>query len=102
MATRWIQLDPRANPYHLGFIPSFLNEGDPRSAKEQFKSNYSGGWMQFQGFTLLDDGGLKYPGDPPMRPLFMTQFRDETITVYECSWVMIMQKNGEWEVARMD
>lgn|SRR5215472_12346674 len=98
----WVQLDPRAHPDHLGFIPSFLSEHDPRPAAEQFRENYIGGWTSFKGFKLLPNGTLKYPGDPFIPPLFKSQLRDETITVYAHAWVMITQADGTWEVARLD
>jgi len=100
----WVQLDPRAHPDHLGFIPSFLSEHDLRRAREQFDANYThgGGWDTFKGFKLLPNGSIVYPGDPPLPPLFKSQLRDETITVYAHAWVMITQADGTWEIARLD
>lgn len=90
------------HPEVLGFIPSFLDPDDPRPAAEQFNARYIAGWHPFEGFTLLGNGDLKYTGDPPLHPLAMTNLRDEQITFYEYAWVMIMQPDGSWEVARMD
>ena len=96
-------LHPAATPDHVGFIPMFLNESDPRPAKEQLHANYShgGGWSPMEGFTL-ERSRLCYPGDPPLVPLAMMELRNETIVVYECSFVCITQKDGSFEVARMD
>jgi hypothetical protein len=104
MGLVWQRLDPRAHPDMLGFIPMFLSDSDPRPAREQFDSNYShgGGWDKFDGFKLLPDGQISYPGDPPIPPLFRTVLRNEIITVYDCAWVMIMQLDGSWEIARLD
>lgn len=98
----WRQMHPRANLEMLGFIPSFLDENDPRPAREQFNANYVGGWYPFTGFKLWSDERLKYPEDPPLQPLFRTSLRDEEIIVYEYAWVLIRQTDGSWEVARMD
>jgi hypothetical protein len=91
-------------PGFLGFLPEMFSAHDPRPAKEQLEENYNygGGWYPFRGFTLLDDGTLTHPGDPSMKPLFIAQFRDETIYLYEASWVAIVQSDRSFEVSRMD
>lgn len=88
----------------LGFIPDFLSEADPRSAREQFNANYShaGGWKPFKGFTMLKNGNLKYPGDEPTRLLAETRLRDETIRFYQHAWVAVIQTDGSYEICRMD
>lgn len=88
----------------LGFIPSFISETDPRPAGQQFNENYShgGGWNPFKGFTMLPDGRLQYPEDPPLEIIAETKLRDETIRFYEYAWLMIIQSDGSWEVSRID
>jgi len=100
----WIQKHPKATIEMLGFIPEFLDENDPRPAKEQLDSNYGhgGGWRSQPGFTMLPNGDLKYPGDPPFAMLAETQLRDEVIRVYNYAWVAIVQPDGTFEVCRMD
>lgn len=104
----WVRLHPKATEDMLGFIPDFLNEADPRPAREQLDSNYQhgGGWSAFQGFTLITDGpvpvGLEYPGDPMMRALAMVKLRDESVVLFEHAWVAIIQPDGSYEVSRMD
>lgn len=98
----WIAKHPQAHPDMLGFIPNFLNEDDPRSVKEQFNSNYISGWNSFPGFTMLENGNMTYPGDPPMILLFETKLRNETIRFYQHEWVAILQPDGSFEVSRMD
>ena len=99
----WIMLHPNATPEPLGFIPTFLDEADPRPAREQFQANYAfGGWNPFHGFALTDSGALKYPGDPPLPPLAETRLRNEIVRVYSHAWVTITKPDGAWEVARMD
>lgn len=101
--TAWTILHPRITIDALGYIPAFLSEDDPRPAREQFTENYVwGGWRPFEGFGLLEDGSLKYPGDPAYPPLASRKFRGETIILYPHSWVMVKQAEGSWEVSRMD
>jgi hypothetical protein len=89
-----------------GFIPSFLNEDDPRSVRDQFHAHYMGGWNAFQGFRLNKSNMvLTYPGDPPMKPIGVMFFKGETVMLYPYSWVMILRANEDdpqWEVARMN
>lgn len=87
----------------IGMLPFMLYAGNPRSVREQFDDNYMGGWRPFKGHTLdKDTMTLAYPGDPPLEPLVKMTFRDEHIYVYRHGWVLVLQPNGEWEVARMD
>ena len=99
----WVMLHPQMTPEMLGFIPSFLDEDDPRCARDQIDANYHfGGWNKFDGFTLNDKMQLEYPGDPPIIPLAMTVMRDEVIIFYQHSWLLIKQKDESFEVARLD
>jgi hypothetical protein len=101
----WALLHPNMKPEYLGFLPSFLNDEDPRRAAEQFDANYHfGGWQPFGAdkFKLTKDFYLLYPGDPPQEPLAMTSLRDEDIIVYESDIIVIRQLDGSFEVARLD
>lgn len=99
----WELLHPRMTYEHLGFLPDFFSEHDPRPAKEQINSNYRfGGWQKFDGFKLGADNSLKYPGDPSLEPLAQAQLRDELIILYQSSWVAIIQPDRSFEVARID
>lgn len=87
----------------LGYIPLFLNNHDPRPAREQFNSNYKhGGWQPIKGFKMLPSGAIKYPNDPVLIPFARAQLRKETIFIYPASIVAILQEDGTFEVARMD
>jgi hypothetical protein len=88
-----------------GYIPDFLNEGDPRPAREQIHEKQPGGWwpaparMKFNPETLI----LTYPGDPPFQPLSAMHFRDELLLIYPGEWVVIVQPDkSTWEAARLD
>lgn len=97
------ELHPSASDL-LGFLPTFLSERDPRSAKEQFNANYAhgGGWHPLPGFKMLPSGAIKYPGDPPLPAVAKGKLRNETILIYPYAWVAILQQDGSYEVARMD
>jgi hypothetical protein len=99
------RLSAEATPEMVGLIPTFLDPDDPRPAREQLDANYSfgGGWSPLPGFTYReDDRSIKYPGDPRMLPLAGAKLRHETILVYPHAWVLILQKDGSFEIARMD
>lgn len=100
----WKMMHPKATFDMLGYLPQFLSEEDPRSAREQLNANYPfGGWQPFKGkFTMMENGNLAYPGDPPTILLAETKFREETIRFYQHSWVAVVQPDGTFEVCRMD
>jgi hypothetical protein len=93
----------------LGFIPAMLDDNDPRPAREQLDANYQhgGGWRKFNGFEMLPDYSIKYPEDPPLpvlaeAVLHTNTDKPETIRLYTHGWVAIVQKDGSYEIARMD
>jgi len=101
----WYVLHPDATPEHLGFIPSFLNEDDPDPAAMQIDKNYQqgGGWQPLAGFTFnRKTHELSYPNDPPLHPLALALLRDEAIVLYEREWLLVLQPDGSYEVARVD
>lgn len=100
----WAMLHPQMTMEHLGFLPSFLSELNPMSAKVQIDANYrhGGGWRSIKEFRLNADNSIKYPGDPVLKPLAMTKLRDETIIFYDCAIVAIIQPDRSFEVARID
>ena len=104
---RVLLVDPRCTLDHVGFIPTFLDEDDPRPAAEQFNERYmavGGGWRPQKGFTVRDGRPtLYYPGDPPPEPLaVMTLHGAETIFIYRYGYVAIFQDDGSFEACRMD
>lgn len=100
----WTLLHPRMTVEHLGLLPGMLDPSDPRPAREQLDDGYrhGGGWDPFHGFTLLANGNLTYPGDPPTRPIAETRLRDELVVLYEHDWVAVIQPDRNFEVCRMD
>ena len=103
MPLTWNLIHPRMTIDHLGFIPQFIYEDDPRPAAQQFDERYVfGGWSPFEGFAHLGDGVIQYPDDPPYTPLASATLRDEVIRFYPHAWVGIFQLNGTFEISRMD
>lgn len=99
----WTFYHPRMTLAHLGYIPQWLSEANPKPAREQLNDGYRfGGWQPFSGFTLRDDNSLAYPGDPITRPLASAKLRDETIVFYPSCWVAVIQPDRSFEVCRMD
>ena len=102
------------DPEQLGMLPYFIHPDDKRPAAEQFDEHYQhgGGWRPIEGFQYgsvqRDDeyGGdtvmICYPGDPPLLPIAVMRHRGETIMFFPHALVGIFQKDGRFEVARMD
>jgi hypothetical protein len=100
-----IELLPGGHLEMLGYIPDFLDEHDPDSAKEQIHKNYGhgGGWNKFEGFRYNPENDtLNYPEDPPLKPIAEILLHDERILIYPHAWVNIVQPDGSNEVARID
>lgn len=97
-------LHPRMTEDALGFLPDFLSERDPRSAREQIDTNYrhGGGWSPMPKWQLRPDNSIRYPGDEILQPLASAKLRDEEIFFYNHAWVCIKQPDGSFEVARCD
>lgn len=114
------KLHPRCTEDHLGAIPFFLMDSDPRPAVEQFNDRYrhGGGWFDLKvgpkGFVYRDDGALVYPQDPPLPALAEawlhalpnTVYPDgverERIVVHAGAFVSIHQPDGSFRVSRLD
>lgn len=99
-------IHPLATAEDLGFLPMFFSSEDPRPAKEQIHEAYQhgGGWDAFEGFTLVDKERLiiEFPEDPPLEPIAMAKLRDELIVLYPFAWLAIFQKDGSFEISRVD
>jgi hypothetical protein len=96
---------PRATHEMLGFLPKFLDNADPRPAKEQFQERYAhgGGWDPTSLRFTVTPQGLRYPGDPVMHLVAEGVLHGkETIRIYDCAWVSITQEDGTYEICRMD
>jgi len=100
----WTRKHPQARIELLGMVPMLLSDNDRRPAWEQFNSHYrqSGGWRPLKGFTMLPNGDMQYPEGLPTKLLYETKLGEETIRLYDFGLVAIVQRSGEFEVARMD
>ena len=102
-----IMLDPRADPEMLGYLPGFLSENDPRSAREQLDANYQhgGGWNPLPGWKIVNPltASIQYPGDPKLHPFAMAVLHGtEQIFFYRHAQVAIIRSDGSFEIARLD
>jgi hypothetical protein len=98
-------IDPRMTTAMLGFLPSFLDPDDPRSAAQQIDANYAfGGWEPLPGCIAVPDPlfAWTYPGDPVFLPLAAAKLRHEVIAVYKGDFVGIWQRDGSFEISRVD
>ena len=98
------------NPRYAGLLPEFFSLLDPRPARDQLHDSYAhgGGVRPFKGFTLSRDwrnsgtATLHYPQDPPMREVSRGMLREETIILFESSWLAIVQPSGDYLICRVD
>lgn len=88
----------------VGDIKYFASQELDVPLRDQFNAAYSfgGGWNPFEGFEMLEDKSLKYPEDPPLRPLAVASFRNQKVYAYSYGWVAIVEEDGTFEVSRMD
>jgi hypothetical protein len=100
----WKFLHPAVTWEHLGYLPQWLDDNDPRPASQQFDAGYKygGGWTPLPGQRLTGNNWLTYPGDPPLIPLAEARLRDELILFYDHAWVVIVQPDRSYQVSRMD
>jgi len=87
---------------------------DERTAEDQLADRYAhgGGYAPFDGFTLSDwgwdawaDGSMAtmiYAGDPPVTEVSRAALRDQTLILFEHSWLAIIEKDGSFTVTRVD
>jgi hypothetical protein len=102
----------RGTPEHIGYIPEFLHEKDPRPAREQIHENYAhgGGWFPFEGMEFMDGAlpELQYPieGSHERFPAWAetTLHGKERVIVFMSAWVAIVpvDDGSGYEVARVD
>lgn len=115
-------LDPRVTEDHLGLIPQFLWDSDPRPAIEQIDERYAhgGGWRPMDKFLPLGAYNfaegvapkLRYPGDPPFQPYAMAVLHGEeehfgnapleVFVIYEYAICAIFRDGELYSVARLD
>lgn len=89
----------------VGLLPMIFDPSDPRPAADQANDRYAhgGGWRPNGKFKRLgSEIAIQYPGDPPLKGVAVAALNDETIVVFQHAWVMVIQPDGTYEIARMD
>lgn len=106
---QWLLTHPRATPEHLGYVPSFFSEDDPRPAREQLDERYAhgGGFRPALGALRLHPGNagrayLTYPGDPPFPEIARTTLRDERLIFFDRSYLAIVQADDSHVLCKVD
>lgn len=106
---RWHLTHPKATPEMLGYLPYLVTDALDTPAREQLEITYAhgGGVRPNTTMTLHDwsepgKATLTYPNDPPMEEIARAQRRDETLIFFDCSWLAIVQANGDYLITRMD
>jgi hypothetical protein len=103
--TVWMQLDSTFHPEGLGFLTDIVLASDKRPVKEQLEDRYrhGGGFRPIHGFKMKPNKILVFPGDPPFKPSAGAVINDEIVVFYRnCSLLAIIQKDGSFEVTRVD
>lgn len=98
-------LQPGITTDHLGYLPSFFSEQDPRPAGVQLNENYAhgGGWNPLAGWRMNPiSRRIQYPGDPSLEPLAMAMVHNERLFFYDCAILCIVQPDGSFECGRVD
>ena len=89
----------------LGFLPQMLDGAIDTPVAEQINNNYQhgGGWRSFTGFIYSPtDRSIRYTGDPKLYPIAHARINNETVLVYPYSWVLVLQEDGSFDIARID
>ena len=62
------------------------------------------GWRPQAGFKAQAKGSIVvvYPGDKPFYPIATWPFHDEMIVMYPHGYVAVFQRDGSFEICRLD
>lgn len=89
---------------HLGAIPTYLNAASSDPIWLQLQENSRSGWNPVPpgaGFQFSQDDVLLYPGLPPLSPVAMATHLGERIFIYPANFVLILQLNQDYSLARV-
>ena len=87
-----------------GYLPTLIQEDDPRSAFAQLKDRYNPHIQPMRGFKVHHPQGgawLTYPGDPIIHEVSRARLRDEVLILFEHSWLLILTPGTE-TIVRVD
>ena len=109
-------MHPDAEAEHLGFVPDFFDDTDPRPAAEQLAERYAhgGGWSPFGKGTWrhrTSDGALIWPGSPedgepdevhPLIAISVLPLSGERLLFFTSALLAVVKDDGSFEVTRVD
>jgi hypothetical protein len=102
----WVSLDPSFPlPEGLGLLPAILKAADGRSVREQLEDRYrhGGGWRPIPGLRMGKNRVMHFPGDPSFKPSAAADINGELVIFYkQASLLAVIQKDGKFEVCRVD
>jgi hypothetical protein len=112
----WMLMHPQAEATHLGFVPQFFDDEDPRPASEQLEERYAhgGGWHPFgrgQWRVRQSDGALIFPGSPedgepdevyPLIAVSALPLSGERLFFYTSALLAVAKDDDSFEVTRVD
>jgi len=105
MTLVWKFHHPKMTMDHLGFIPYWISEDNPKGMADQIDDSYQfGGFKQhpINGFEKQREYCLKYPGDPLLCPLATLELRGEVFCFYDHAICAVFQPDGSFVAARID
>lgn len=107
MRNMWEPMSSNCSIDEIGLLPFIITSYDPRPVKDQIADRYEhgGGWEPYDdGAWAVDetDWVIQYPGDPPLRPRWITRVNGETVRVYRHAIVCVEHADGTHHVLRMD
>lgn len=101
----WTLKHPQATAAHLGYIPMYFPDDDPRPAVEQINERYGpvgGQWRPQEGWKM-GETQITYPGDPPRALVAEARLLSgEVLRLYSGGRVAVVQPDGSFEVGVMD
>lgn len=89
---------------YLGRIPLLIDPNVDEPVWMQVQTNYPEGWNPVtdrEKWTLSGDNYLVYPGLPPLAPAAMAWHKSEQVFVYPAGWVVVLEPEGVFTVARI-
>lgn len=89
---------------YMGGIPTYLDGNSTDPLWLQLDERSRSGWNPIppgQGFQFAADDTLLYPGLPPLQPVAMATHLGERIFIYPAGFVLILQLNQDFSLARV-
>jgi hypothetical protein len=97
-------LPPDVATQAVGALPLYLDADSADPAWLQIEEASRSGWNPHgtpEGFELHMDDILTFPGLPPVPPAAYAYHLGEKILAYPAGWVVIVQLNQSYSIARV-